>query len=73
MLRQAPCSRSFPSPHTPGLRVVSSLPWLSQVFPGVSTRVGFVSHPRSETQAILKSSLAKGTEPEGQVALWDRG
>lgn len=49
---------------------------LAMFRPGVSRgldRVGFVSRSRSETQAILNSSRAKGTDPEGQTALWDWG
>lgn len=71
--RQSVLLPSFPSPHTPGPRVVSSLPCSNQVFPGLPTRVGCVLRSKSETRAILKSTLATGTEPEGQIALWDRG
>lgn len=79
-LRDADCTAenplptpSYPRPHSPGPRAASHLPYLSQVFPGEETRVGLVSCSKSETRAILNSSVAKGTEPKGQKAPWGRG
>lgn len=72
-LRRTLCSPSCPPPHSPGPRAVSHVPGSSQVFPGEETRVGFVSCSKSETQALLNSSVAKGTEPKGQKARWGWG
>lgn len=63
-----PRGPSHPRPHS---RL--TLARFELVFPWGRTRVGFVSTSKLETQAILNSGLAKGTEPEGLSASRDWG